>query len=212
MLKFKLFHYWRSSSSWRVRWALSIKKIECDYIHVDLLKKEQVSIPYLKRNPLGFVPTLEVTDERGTTRFLSESTAIVEWLDEIHSTPALLPKDPWERARTRMISQVVNAGIQPIQNISVLQKISDDPEKKKEWAQYWIRKGFNAIEALLEEEKGNYCVGDSVTMADLCLEPQCYNAHRYEIDLSEFPSIERIHRNLTGTESYLKSHPDRFKS
>lgn len=190
-----LYHYWRSSCSWRVRWALAIKKVEYRAVAVNLLKAEQQSTEYLKKNPLGFVPCLEVNGN-----FLCESLAILEWIEEQYPTPMLLPKDPMARARARQIAQMVVSGIQPLQNLSVQKYYCPDEEKRMHDGRHWIKRGFQSIEKLLKTTAGEFCVGDTVSFADLCLIPQCYNAERYELPLSQFPKINEIYvraRKLT---------------
>ncbi len=203
----RLFHYWRSSSSWRVRWGLEIKKLRCEMVAVDLLKNQSEAPEHLARNPMGYVPTLEVTGGR----FIGESVEILEWLEETHPQHPLLPKDPLARARARQLVEIVNAGTQPIQNLGVTEMYSDDPEKKKAWNQHWIRKGLGAYEALVRETAGKFSMGDQLALPDLFLIPQCYNASRNEVALGEFPTIERINRAGLATESCEASHPERYK-
>ncbi len=183
-----LYHYWRSSCSWRVRWALAIKKVEYKLIAVDLLKAEHQSTEYLKKSPLGFVPCLEVN---GTP--LVESLAILEWIEETYPTPALLPADPILRARARQLSMMIVSGIQPLQNLSVQKYYCPDDKKRMEDGRYWIKRGFDSIEKVLAKTAGDFCIGNSITFADLCLIPQCYNADRFELPISQFPKINEIY-------------------
>ncbi|CAL1537571.1 unnamed protein product [Lymnaea stagnalis] len=134
------------------------------------------------------VPTLEID---GHT--LTQSLPIIEYLEERSPEPPLLPKDIFGRAQVRAISEVVNSGIQPLQNLSVLEKIGDG---KEEWAKFFLEKGLKALEAMLENTAGQYCYGDSVTMADLFLVPQLYNAKRFKVDMTGYPIINRIHDAL----------------
>ncbi|XP_067894338.1 maleylacetoacetate isomerase isoform X2 [Heterodontus francisci] len=136
---------------------------------------------------------------------LSQSLAIIQYLDETQPGPRLLPEDAKKRAQVRMISNHITSGIQPLQNLNVLQKIGD--EKKLEWAQHFIISGFQALENVLQQTAGRYCVGDEVTMADLCLVPQVYNAERFKVDLTPFPTIVKINRNLLELEAFKLSHP-----
>ena len=213
----RLFHYWRSTSSWRVRWALAIKGFDCEMVAVDLLNGESESPEHLVRNPLGYVPVLELSD--GT--FLTESIAIIEWLEEIAPTPALLPvgtqpADRVSRARVRQFVELINADTQPLQNITTQFMHSDDPEKRKAWAQHFIHAGLNAYEKILtvfEVQSGTpsrYSVGDHLTLADLCLIPQCYNADRFEVSLEAFPRIQKIRAFALQHPSYAKAEPTIF--
>jgi maleylacetoacetate isomerase len=201
-----LFHYWRSSSSWRVRWALEIKNIKYTSQHIDLLSGESEREPHLSRNPMGYVPALEVDG-----KILIESMAIIEWIEETYPEPSLFPKDSIDRAHVRALAEIINAGIQPVQNLNVLDKYSDDAEKRKEWAQYFIRRGFLAYEKLIKKTSGIYSFGDELTMADLFLIPQVYNAKRQNLALHEFPLIEKIFNNALKTDSGKASAPENFQ-
>ncbi len=209
-MKYKLYHYWRSSCSWRVRWALRLKDIPCEFIPVNLLTDEIESPEYLKRNPMGYVPALEVTD--GTrVNVLCESIPIVEYLEETHSSYSLLPGDSLQRAKIRQLVETINAGTQPLQNLNVFQLHSSVPEEQKKWNQTWIRKGLHAYETIAKPVAGKFSVGDQVTLADLVLIPQCYNALRYEVSLSEFPLLDRIYKSALQTQACSDSAPEKFQ-
>jgi maleylacetoacetate isomerase len=217
MTNYRLYHYWRSSSSWRVRWGLVLKGIAPEYVHVDLLNGESESEAHRKRNPFGYVPALEILDGKSAQgKLLTESVAILEYLDETVPTAPLLPKDPFARARVRALVETINAGTQPIQNLNVMLHLApdDDPDavvKRKAWCQHWIRNGLSAYEALAKPIAGKFSFEDSPTLADLCLIPQCYNAARFDVSLDTYPTIARIHENALKTEAYRQSEPDRFK-
>ncbi len=213
MSKLRLYHYWRSSSSWRVRWGLAIKGIEYEAVAVNLLSGESESPEHLERNPLGQVPVLEIEPgaKSGAPLRLFESIAILEWLEESYPERPLLPRDPWLRARTRQLAEIINSETQPLQNLTPQELHSDDPAKRKAWAQYWIRNGLKAYETVVKETAGRFSVGDHLTIADLCLVPQCYNATRYEIPLANYPIIARIHEAAKLTESYRLSAPEAFQ-
>ena len=206
--KLTLFHYWRSSSSWRVRWALKMKKIDgVEYVAVNLLTGESESQTHLKRNPLGFVPVLQVGE-----KFLVESVAIIEWLEELIPSPSLFPGNSYDRAQIRSLVEIVNAGTQPVQNLTVTDKITDDEEKRGDWNRFFIRRGLGAYQTLAERSAGKFSVGDQVTAADLFLVPQLYNAARNEIDVEkEFPLLHRIQSDAQKTAEYAASNPDAFK-
>lgn len=207
-----LFHYWRSTSSWRVRWAYIYKNLESQgvqlkYESINLLAEESETPEHRARNPLGYVPALEIPGG-----FLIESIAILEWMEErFPNSPKLLPADLELRARTRALTQIINADTQPLQNLNPQFFHSSEPTKRKEWAQHFIREGLAAYEAYVKPTAGIYSVGNQLTMADLCLIPQCYNADRYEISLDAYPTIQKIVKNCTSLESYTQSHPDAFK-
>ncbi|XP_071788542.1 maleylacetoacetate isomerase-like [Asterias amurensis] len=197
-----LYSYYRSSCSWRVRIALALKGIEHEYSAVNLLKSEQLGEKYLSVNPTGQVPALQID-----SMVLTQSNAIIEYLDETRAAPSLLPKDPKTRFLVRELSQVISCGIQPFQNSKVLRYIGD--EKKGEWGHRAIKEGFEALEKLLEQTAGTYCVDDEITMADLCLVPQVYNANRFKVDMSKFPVISRINAALMELDSFKASHPSK---
>lgn len=189
-MSYRLYSYWRSSASWRVRWALAHKGIAFEKVIVNLLKSEQRADEHRGRNPIGHVPALEV--EPG--KFLAESVAIIEWLEDTHAEPRLYPTDPWAKARVRQVVELVNAGIQPLQNLVVLDKVSSDAEAKKAWAHDFNLRGMTALEALLrsidsELGEGRFAVGDALTAADLFVVPQVYSARRFGVDLAPFTRV-----------------------
>jgi maleylacetoacetate isomerase len=197
---YKLYSYWRSSASWRVRWALAHKGIAFDTVIVNLLKSEQRADEHRGRNPIGHVPALEVKPGR----FLAESVAIIEWLEETHPEPRLYPTDPWAKARVRQVVELVNAGIQPLQNLVVLDKVSRDPEAKKAWAHDFNLRGILALESLLksidhELGEGRFAVGDALSAADLFVVPQVYSARRFGVDLAPFARVLRAEASALAT-------------
>ncbi|XP_031990858.1 maleylacetoacetate isomerase isoform X2 [Hylobates moloch] len=148
------------------------------------------------------VPALKID---GITIY--QSLAIIEYLEETRPTPQLLPQDPKKRASVRMISDLIAGGIQPLQNLSVLKQVGE--EIQLTWAQNTITSGFNALEQILQSTAGIYCVGDEVTMADLCLVPQVANAERFKVDLTPYPTISSINKRLLVLEAFQVSHPCR---
>ncbi|KAM8921311.1 maleylacetoacetate isomerase [Pelodytes ibericus] len=198
-----LFGYFRSSCSWRVRIALALKRIEYDQHPISLIKDGgiQHTEEYKRINPMQQVPALQID---GVT--LNESLAIIEYLEETRPNPPLLPQDPKKRAQVRMISNQIASGIQPLQNLYVLKKIGDE---QVEWAQRVIIRGFDALEKMLQDTAGRYCVEDEVTVADLCLAPQVFNAERFKVDLAPYPTITRINQSLSKLEAFVVSHPSR---
>lgn len=165
---------------------------------------------YTKMNPSEEVPTLIID---GNT--LTQSLAIIEYLEETRSGVPLLPKDPASRAKVRQICDIVACGIQPVQNLRVLREIMswyDDADmktkKKVEWGRHWIALGFEGLEKLLAVTAGRFCVGNDITIADLCLVPQVYNANRFKVDMSSFPIINRICKTLEVMDAFKRAHPD----
>ena len=175
----KLYEGWRSSASWRVRWALALKQISYDSVLVDIEAGEQFTA-LASLNPLRAVPTLELDDGR----VLTESVAIIEWLDETCPGPPLLPRDPFARAHVRELVQIVNSGIHPLQNTAVRKAISPDADAQRAWMCPWIERGLRAYEGHVQNNAGRFSVGDELTMADLYLVPQVRNAERHGADIS----------------------------
>jgi maleylacetoacetate isomerase len=174
---------------------------------VSLLSGESESPEHLVRNPLGYVPVLETPQG-----FLSQSSAIVHWLEETFpAEPKLFPEDPWLRARSLQLADVICADTQPIQNVNVLQLHSSDASEQKKWAQYFIRQGLQAFQKIAESTAGRFSVGDTLSWADLCLMPQLYNANRYEVAASEFPLLTRIAAECEGLATCQSSHPSRYE-
>jgi len=199
--KIVLYSYFRSSASWRVRIALALKDVKYEYKAVHLVKKEQKSDEYTKMNPMAQVPTLVVDDVT-----LTQSLPILEFIEEKFPSPALLPKEPTARAQVRAISEIINSGTQPLQNLSVLQKLEGLNVDKTEWGKFYITQGLKAVEAMLERTAGKYCHGDSVTMADLCLIPQLHNAERFKVDMSAFPKIVAVQKALEELPAFKTAH------
>ncbi|XP_062901834.1 maleylacetoacetate isomerase isoform X1 [Mobula hypostoma] len=197
-----LYSYFRSSCSWRVRIALAFKGIAYEQVAVNLVKDggQQYADSFKKLNPMKQVPALSIDGI-----VLSQSMAIIHYLEETRPNPRLLPADPKKRAQVRMISDLITSGIQPLQNLGVLQRVGE--EKKLDWARHFIINGLQALECLLQQVSGRYCVGDEVTMADLCLVPQVYNAVRYKVDMAPFPTISKINKSLLELEPFKVSHP-----
>ncbi|GBG29130.1 Glutathione S-transferase [Hondaea fermentalgiana] len=206
-----LYSYWRSSCSWRVRMALAAKGIEYRYKAVSLIKDggEHRQKEYETMNPMQQVPALVDVDEFVVT----QSVAILEYLEERYpDTPRLLPDDVKQRARVRRIVEIINSGTQPIQNMRVLNKIEALGGNKLAWAKEAIEEGFVALEAELQRvpnrKEGDYCIGETLTLADCALVPQVYNANRFKVDMTRFPLIEKVNKALEDHPAVQKSHPD----
>ncbi len=209
MPRIRLYHYWRSSASWRVRWAFALKKIECEFVAVDLLGDEPESPEHRARNPLGYVPVLEFLD--GPHRYLSQSMAIIDWAEAVTPLPALFASDTFERAYQIQLCEIINADTAPLQNLPPQFMYSDDSEKRKLWAQTWIRKGLSAYQALAQKTAGTFSMGDIVSAPDLFLIPQLYNARRYEVALEEFPLLKQIYEASLATPECLAASPERYQ-
>lgn len=185
----ELFGYWRSSAAYRVRIALNVKRIAARQIPVKLQAGEQRALAHRARNPAGLVPVWREPD--GFT--LAQSLAIIEYLDECYPEPPLLPDDSKSRAICREIAYMVACDIHPIGNLRVLEKLTSDygasDEARAAWNRHWIAIGFGAIEARLAASAGRHAVGDAISLADICLVPQMYNARRYGLDLGPYPRI-----------------------
>jgi maleylpyruvate isomerase len=209
-MKLVLYSYWRSSSSWRVRIGLHLKGVPFVYRAIHLLKDggEQWLPEHLKRNPTGQVPVLEATGEDGKTHALGQSLAILEFLDEAFPAPPLLPLDPFRRARARQIAEIVNSGIQPYQNLSVLRRVSELGADGPTWAKDWISRGLAALESLVPETAGEFCVGDHPTIADCCLIPQLAAGRRFALDLSKYPTLLRIEAASALHPAFQAAHAD----
>lgn len=203
-----LHNYFRSSTSVRVRAALNLKSLAFDYIPLSLLKGEQASADHLALNPSGLVPTL-VTPQGA----LPQSMAILEWLDEVYPTPALLPADAWGRARVRSLAQIVAADIHPVNNLRILQYLEAeygvDAAGKATWFRKWTHAGMHALETRLasEPETGVFCHGDQVGLADLCLFAQVLNNARFDVDMAAYPTIARIHTNCMAVPALAQAAP-----
>ena len=206
----RLYSYWRSSSAWRVRIGLALKDLPYEYVAVNLLAREQFDPEYQARNPMAQVPVLEVS-EHGYRVRLAQSMAILEWLEERHPQAPLLPRDLDGRARVRTLGEHVNSGIQPLQNAIVLRTLREKlPGYEKEWAALWIRRGLDALErALQDDETGRFCHGDAPGLADCYLVPQLYNARRFGLDLTPYPTLRRIEEACAALPPFQAAHPDR---
>jgi maleylacetoacetate isomerase len=204
-----LYSYWRSSCSWRVRIALALKQLPFDYKAVNLLQNKHHEDTYDVVNPSRMVPVLSVSSESGV-KSLSQSIAIMEYLEEAFQSPnipSLFPSDPILRAKVREIVHIVACDIQPLQNLRVLRRF-DTEDERKEWAKGWIVTGLEALEKILKNTSGKYCVGNQVSMADIVLVPQVYNAKRFGVDVERsFPTIFKIDETLAILPAFIAAHP-----
>ncbi|UXZ54211.1 maleylacetoacetate isomerase [Halomonas sp. 7T] len=205
-----LYGYFRSSAAYRVRIALNLKGLDYDQIPVNLVKGEQRGGEQLARNPQGMVPSLVLDD----STVVNQSLAICEYLDEAHPEPALLPADALARARVRALAQSVACEIHPLNNLRVLKylvrELEVDEAAKLAWYRHWITEGFTALETTLSTDmnSGDFCHGDTPTLADICLIPQVYNAERFECDMSAYPTIQRIAAHCRSLPAFAKAAPE----
>jgi maleylpyruvate isomerase len=207
----KLYNYWRSSCSWRVRIALHHKGLAFEYVPVHLIKEggEQNAEAYREKNPMAQVPTLE-WEEGGKTLRLAQSLAIIEMLEEQHPDPPLLPKDRYLRARARQLAEIINAGVQPFQNTSVTKLVKNELHADEQaFARRFIEKGLDAYQAIVDEVGGRYSVGDAPTVADACLVPQLYAARRFNVDLTRFDRLLQIEKNCAELPAFQAAQADR---
>lgn len=195
-----------SSAAFRVRIALALKGLSYESALYDLRKNEHLTAEYRRVNPMRSVPALE---DGGAMLF--ESMAIVEYLEEKHPSPPLLPKGAADRARVRAMAQVVACDIHPLNNLRVLRylahELKADDAAREKWYAHWIAEGFTALELVLPE-RGSFCFGDAPTVADVFLVPQVTNAIRYKVDLAPFPRVKRVYDACMQLPAFSRSHPD----
>ena len=204
----KLHGYFRSSASYRVRIALNLKGLSADHLPHHLRKGEQCAPAYLAINPQGLVPTLE--SDSGAV--LTQSLAIIEWLDETHPEPPLLPADPLQRAKVRAFAMALACDTHPVQNLKVLARLRELglPEQQVTgWAAWANREGLAACEALVAHEDGPFCFGARPTLADLCLVPQLANARRFGVDLAVYPRLLKVEAAAKNLAAFADAAPER---
>lgn len=208
MSTLKLYNYFRSSASYRVRIALHYKEIDFEYVPVHLVKNggEQRSENYRKLNPMAHVPTLVHGDFA-----LAESMAIVTYLDQVFLKNPLFPSDAKLRGRTMQICEIVNSGIQPLQNLKITQDFDKNgwtPEQRDKWVQKWLLAGLASLEDVVSKSAGRFAVGDQVTAADAFIIPQMFSSRRFKIDTNAYPTLARIEKAALELPAFKKSHPE----
>ncbi len=207
----RLYSYWRSSAAYRVRIALNLKGLDYQLAPVHLVRDggEQHGPAFKKVNPQGLVPALQHGQ-----RLIRQSMAIIEYLDDCFSAEPLLPMDARERARVRGLAQIVACDMHPLGNLRVLQYLEREfqatPAQRETWIRHWLALGFEAIEALLEESPstGAFCGGDRAGLADCLLVPQVYNARRFGLDLSPYPTVRRIDAHCLAQPAFQQAAPE----
>ncbi|WP_437596727.1 maleylacetoacetate isomerase [Sorangium sp. So ce590] len=206
-----LYGYWRSSCSWRVRIALAHKRAPHAYRPVNLVRDggEQLRDDYRAKNPMAQVPLLEF-EQGGAVRRVSQSVAIIELLEELIPAPPLLPADPYLRAKARQLVEMINSGTQPMQNTATLKYVQSElGGDEKAFARRFIASGLAAFQAAAVELCGQFCVGDQVTVADVFLVPQLYNARRHGVDLAPLSTLTRIEAACMALPAFQAAHADR---
>jgi maleylacetoacetate isomerase len=211
-LPVKLYTFFRSSASYRVRIALNLKGLPYEQTPIHLRRGggEQLSAAYKAINPQALVPSLE---DNG--RILTQSLAIIEYLDEKYPSPPLLPKDPADKALVRSMALVIACEVHPIQNLRVLNYVkatyNQSDEQVNRWAQHWIDLGLGALQQMIvtQPKRGKFCFGDEPTLADICLVPQLGNARRYGCDLSKYPAILEIEKNCNALSAFANAAPEK---
>ncbi len=204
----KLYTYYRSSAAYRVRIALNLKGIAYTPENVNLLEAQQRGDEYRASNPQGLVPALELDDGY----VISQSTAILEWLEETHPLPALLPHSPLARSKVRSLVNHIACDIHPLNNLSILvylqQSLGAEQQQVDQWYSQWINRGFAGIETVAREGNGQYSFGDAPGMADCYLIPQVYNALRFNVDVNAYPAILSIYHHCNTLDAFHHAHPD----
>ena len=206
----KLYGYWRSSASYRIRIVLNLKEVAWEYVPVPLDRGQHRQAGFRALNPAALVPVLEAGGER-----LAQSPAIAEFLEERYPSPPLLPAEPLARARVRELQHLVGCDIHPLQNLRVLEylraELGQDDAGVAAWCRRWIGDGLAAYEALAAKRSadGRYSVGDALTLADAWLVPQVYNAERFEVDLAPYPTVRSIAEHCLSLTAVAAAHPSR---
>ena len=202
----KLYSYWRSSTAYRVRIGLNVKNVSYQTIPVDLSAGGQLAPSYRQINPSQAVPALDT----GAGPILTQSMAILEWLNDTVETPQFLPDDPAVRAQVRAAAMVIACDIHPLNNLRVLKhlrQMGHSTGQTTQWMQDWMTKGFAAFQALIPPQ-GQFAFGADVSLADICLVPQLYNARRWGLDLSAFPRLTTIEQTCLALPAFAQAHPD----
>ena len=226
-VKLRLFNYWRSSASQRVRIGLAFKQLEFEYVVVNIVKQEQFADAYRAKNPIAQVPTLEVTHADGTIHTITQSLPILEYLDEQFPDAPLLPEGAYLRARCRALAEIVNSGIQPMQNLATTNRLHELGIEAKQWAPGFIASGLVALGHAAAETSGKFLVGDAPTIADCCLVPQLGAARRFSVlvddklaDATQHPTQHPTHQgaidrllaieaNCLALPAFANAAPDR---
>ena len=205
----KLYSYFRSSAAYRVRIALGLKNLQWDTVPVRLGADEQRGAEFLKLNPQGLVPALALDD----ASVISQSTAIVEWLEETHAQPPLYPRAARDRAAIRALCQHIACDIHPLNNLRVLGYLKEEcalaQDAVERWYAHWIQRGFSAVETALEDFPGPFSLGDRPGMLEVYLTPQVHNARRFKVALHAFPKLQALDERCRDIDAFVAAHPQR---
>src|SRR5688500_13627496 len=208
MARAVLYDYFRSSASYRVRIALNLKGIDYEQRPISLVQGEQQAQSYRALNPQGRVPLREIDGHR-----LTQSLAIIVYLDQTHRDPPLMPADPADGAHVRALAMAVACDIHPLNNLRVLKYLRGPlgvgEEAKDEWYRHWVADGLAALEAMAKPRAGAFLFGDSPTIADICLVPQLYNARRFSVPITDYPTLRRADETASAHAAFAAAHPDR---
>jgi maleylpyruvate isomerase len=207
-VKLVLHNYWRSSASHRVRIALGLKRLPYEYVAVNIVQRGQHADAYRARNPLAQVPTLEITEDGGERHGISQSLPILEYLEERWPEVPILPRDLYLRARARMLAEIVNSGIQPLQNLSTLNRLKELGGDPAAWTPGFISAGLAAFARVAAETAGAFCVGDAPTIADCCLVPQLASARRFGAEIAGLRQLLEIEARCLALPAFADAAPD----
>jgi len=203
-----LYDYWRSSAAYRVRIALNLKGVDYDNRPVNLLESQQNSDDYRALNPQGLVPCLEIDGH-----LLTQSLAIIVYLDQRFPEPPLMPRDPADGAHVRAMAMAVACDIHPINNLRVLKYLKGElgasQEQVDAWYRHWIREGLGPLESMAAARSGAFLFGNSPTIADICLVPQLYNARRFDLPLDPYPTLLRAEASANALDAFAAAHPEK---
>lgn len=209
-----LYSFFYSSAAWRIRSVLALKNIPFKYEPVHLLNGDQHGEEFVKLSPMHQAPVVKVVLADGSEHILTQSLAIIQYLEDNYPSEPVFPKDSLLCAKARAIADTISGGIQPLQNHETLTRYTEplgleplNPEARKRVAQYWIRRKLENLEKLVKKTSGKYCVGDELTIADISLVPQMFNARRFEVDTSACPTLRAIDERLQKLEIFKVSHP-----
>ena len=207
-MKLRLHTYWRSSCAWRVRIGLGLKGLPWEPVYVHLLKDggQQHAADFRARNPLGQVPVLEVEEDDGSVATFSQSLAILGYLDDRWPERSLVPADPAGRARARMLAEMVNAGIQPLQNLAVTQHLTTLGVDSAAWVKQFVTRGMDALEA--QAGDATFLVGDAPGLAEACLVPQLYSCRRFGVDVSAYPRLLAVEARCAELPAFAAARPE----
>ena len=203
----KLYGYYRSTASWRVRIALNLKGIDYERAPVNLLDREQKEAAYRQINPQGFVPTLEIDGHR-----IGQSLAICNYINSIVPEPPFMPADAADRAHVLAMTLAIACDIHPLNNLRVLKylggPLGQDQDARDHWYAHWVQEGFDALEAMAAPKAGKFLFGDEPSLADICLVPQMYNARRFSVPVDAYPTLLRADANACALPAFAAAHPE----